>query len=443
MKQADVLALAQDRLIPVFNTERRHLDWIDQWYRWDPEKAPLPRQADPEAKYLLDLARTPWLGLVVTTVAQMLYLERIYSGTRSAEDPTLDDHWSPWQRNDMESRQIAIHRAALAYGLSYTVTLPGDTGAVIHGVSPRQGLAVYGDPAEDEFPMYFLRKIAQGKATHWRVVDEEQVHFLAQDDEGSRLQFVESRPHDMGVCPVVRYANQLDLEGRAPGDIEPLIPTAGRINKTDYDRLLAQHYNSWKVRTATGLDEAANTPETKMRLRQQDILTGGEGVEFDTLDETSLEGFIKAHESDLETLAGASQTPVSAYGKLVNVSAEGLVEMRASLRAKVLERQKSFGGSHVRTLRLSAIAENRPADAQDFTIESRWADVEAVTMAQAVDALGKASQMLGVPGQLLWDRIPGVDLTTAQSWRNWVAEHPSPELVQAEAIARQLGTSTV
>jgi hypothetical protein len=441
VKQTDILALAQDRLIPVYETEKRHLDWIDQWYRWDPEKAPLPRQADKEAKYLLDLARTPWLGLVVTTVAQMLYLERIYSGQRSAEDVSLDDHWGPWQRNDMESRQIPVHRAALAYGLSYTVTLPGVPGAVIQGVSPRQGLAVYADVADDEFPMYFLWKKPQAKAIHWRVLDEEKVHFLAQDDPGSRLEYIEERPHDMGVCPAVRYANQLDLEGRAPGDIEPLIPTAGRINKTDYDRLLAQHYNSWKVRTATGLDESANTSETKMRLRQQDILTGGEGVQFGTLDETSLEGFIKAHESDLETLAGTSQTPVSAYGKLVNVSAEGLVEMRASLRAKVLERQKSFGGSHVRTLRLAAIAEGRDVDAADFTIEGRWADVEAVTMAQAVDALGKASQMLGVPGQLLWDRIPGVDLTTAQSWRKWTEEHPSPDEVQAQAVARQLGTS--
>lgn len=438
MKQADVLALAGDRLIPAFDTEKKHLDWIDQWYRWDPEKAPLPRQADPEAKYLLDLARTPWLGLVVTTTAQMLYLERVYSAQRAADDVSLDAFWAPWQRNDMKARQIAVHRASLGYGLSYTVTLPGEPGAVIRGVSPRSGLAVYGDVADDEFPMFFLWRKPQGKATHWRIVDEEKVYLVGQDDPGSRLEFIEERPHDMGVCPVVRYANALDLEGRAPGDIEPLIPTAGRINKTDYDRLLAQHFNSWKVRTATGLDESANTPETKMKLRQQDILTGGEGVQFDTLDETSLEGFIKAHESDLETLAGVSQTPVSAYGKLVNVSAEGLVEMRASLRAKVLERQTSFGGSHVRTLRLAAVAEDRAEDAEDFTIEPRWADVEAVTMAQAVDALGKASQMLGVPGQLLWDRIPGVDLTTAQSWQRWVDEHPQGDQAIAAALARQV-----
>lgn len=435
MKGADVLELAQDRLIPLFNTEKSKLDRVDQWYRWDPERPTLPRHADPELKYLLDLARTPWLGLVVTTVAQMLYLERVYSATRGPD--SVDPFWEPWRRNDLKTRQIAIHRAALAYGLAYTTVLPGDSGAVVTGVSPRQMLAVYADPAEDEFPMYAIRQIPQVTSTLWRVLDEEQVYYLGQD-QGGRLEFIEARTHDMGVCPAVRYANQLDLEGRAPGEVEPLIPVAGRLNKTDYDRLLAQHYNSWKVRTATGLDESANTPDTKMRLRQQDVLTGGEGVEFDTLDETPLDGFVKAHDSDLEALAGVSQTPVTAYGKVINVSAEGLVELRASLRAKVHERQTAFGGSHVRTLRLSAIAERRADDAADFTIEPRWADVEATTLAQAVDALGKTVTMLGVPAELVWDRIPGVDLTTAEAWRAYAETHPSPDRVQADAIARQL-----
>jgi hypothetical protein len=435
VKTADVLGLARDRLIPLFETEKRKLDRIDQWYRWDPERPTLPRHTDPELKYLLDLARTPWLGLVVTTVAQMLYMERVYSATRTPE--SVGPFWMPWQRNDMKTRQIAIHRAALAYGLAYTTVLPGQPGAVITGVSPRQMFAVYGDAAEDEFPVYAIRQIPQAKATLWRLLDEEQVYYLAQE-QGGRLEFVEARGHDMGVCPVVRYANQLDLEGRAPGEVEPLIPVAGRLNKTDYDRLLAQHFNSWKVRTATGLDESANTPDTKMRLRQQDVLTGGEGVEFDTLDETPLEGFVKAHDSDLEALAGVSQTPVTAYGKIINVSAEGLVELRASLRAKVLERKTAFGGSHVRSLRLAAVAEGRPDDAADFTIEPRWADEEATTLGQAVDALGKSVTMLGVPPELLWDRIPGVDLTTAEAWRKYADAHPSPDRVQADAIARQL-----
>ena len=37
-------------------------------------------------------------------------------------------------------------------------------------------------------------------------------------------------------------------------------------------------------------------------------------------------------------------------------------------------------------------------------------------MSQAVDALGKASQMLGIPPSGLWSRIPGVTNTDVEEW---------------------------
>ena len=45
--------------------------------------------------------------------------------------------------------------------------------------------------------------------------------------------------------------------------------------------------------------------------------------------------------------------------------------------------------------------------ANDFTAEVRWADMESRSLSQVADALGKLSTMLGVPAQVLWDRIPG------------------------------------
>jgi hypothetical protein len=436
MKQKDVLALTNDQLLPAFNKERQRLDRIDRWLRWDPEQPRLPRNTDREIKALQKLANTPWLNLVVTTVAQMLYCERIYSGDRPADE--LKAMWKPWQRNNMLVKQIALHRAALGYGLAYTGVLSGVGGARISGISPRDGLAVYGDPAEDEFPMYFIRVTTQPDGRMIRVYDEEHEYFMS--TEKGVLTYLEPRPHGSEVTPFVRYANQLDLEGRAPGDIEPLIPSAQRLNKTDYDRLLVQHFNSWKIRTATGLEDPADdeaAANIKLLLRQQDILTGGEGVQFGTLDETSLEGFIKAHDSDLESLAATSQTPTTAFGKLINVSADGLVEARASLYAKRDERQMTFGSSHVTTLRLAAHVEGRHDDAEDFSVHAGWANTESSTMSQAVDALGKAAQMLGVPPRMLWDKIPGIDWETAESWRIHAAANPSADERLADAVARQ------
>src|SRR5699024_34073 len=96
--------------------------------------------------------------------------------------------------------------------------------------------------------------------------------------------------------------------------------------------------------------------------------------------------------------------------------------------AKRAERQLSFGDSHVRTLRVASVVEGRPEDAEDYSLRAYWADKEVRTVNQAMDALGKAAVMLNVPPELLWDRIPGVDFTTAQSWKRYADDNPKGTL---------------
>lgn len=437
MSREAVLTLANDVLIPGWQAERQKLDTIDNWLRWSPEKVRVPQSADQEEKYLRDLAETPWLGLVVTTVAQQLVAELVRSNAKGEDGKSkdVDPIWQPWIRNRMASRQRAIHRAALGYGYAYTQVTPGDSGAVIRGYSPRDVYAVYADAVEDEYPMYYLRV----RGDHRYIVDEETVHVLG--IENGKLVYIEPRAHDVGVAPLVRYSNQIDLEGRTPGEVEPFIPAAQRINKTTFDRLLVQHHSSWKVRTATGLEDP-KTPEEnerrKMLLRQNDILTGGEGVTFGTLDETSPEGLIKAEEADIETLAAVSQTPAHALtGKMINLSADAITEARAMLDLKAGERKVGFGDSHCQTLRLASHVEGREEDANDFSLVIDWADLESRSMTQAADALGKMATMLGIPPEKLWDRVPGITPDVAKGWLEYKKANPTPEQQLAASLDRQ------
>lgn len=435
MSRSAGVELIRDVLNPTFDLNRAKLDRIDNWCHWSPEKVNIPESADREHRDLRDLSETPWLGLVITTVAQLLHGELI----RTATDRNLDAMWAPWQKNRMHARQHAIHRAALAYGQAFASVLPGDQGAVIRGISPRDIVAVYQDPAEDEYPMYTLRKSTTGSKTLYRVMDEEAEYFYS--DQNGPIEYVEHRIHAVGVTPIVRYGNMIDLEGRAPGEVEPFIPVAKRINKTSYDRLLVQHFNSWKIRTATGMEKPGDEEEgkrLKMLLRQSDILTGEEGVQFGTLDETSLDGFIKAWESDIEALAAVSQTPShNLTGKMINLSAEALAAAESMLERKAGERKTYFGDSHCQVLRLASHIEGRGEDAQDFTVSMQWADLESRSMAQAADALGKIATMLKVPVEKLWDRIPGVTSEVAKEWAEYAMNNPSPEAQLAAALQDQ------
>ncbi|MCA1191624.1 phage portal protein [Saccharopolyspora sp. 6V] len=443
MSQKAAVDLVRDELLPGYLHERERLDQIDLWHRWRQEPLTLPRKATPELRNLESISRTPWLNLVVTSTAQCMYVD----GYRTSmdDDEESSPPWLTWNANDMDFRQIAIHRAALAYGYSYALVLPGDSASVIRGVSPRNSWVVYQEPAWDDWPMYGIRvHVNNDKTRLIRLYDEEAQYYLSADSTGDKVEFISWEVHGAGVCPLVRYTNQLDLEGRADGEVEPHIGAAKRINKTAYDRLLTQHFNSWKIRTVAGMAEPDTEEQAnrkKMQLRQDDLLVAEDpDTKFGTLDETPLEGFISAWRADIEALAAVTQTPTHALtGQLVNLSAEALAAARSSLSQKVTERQKSFGRSHAQVLRLAAAYEGHEGYASDVMSRVTWQDMEIRSLSQAVDALGKAATMLGVPQEALWQRIPGVEKSDVDEWRK-LAEQADPVARYRTELERQMGS---
>lgn len=419
--------LVSDTLLPKWRKRLDHLDRIDGWLHKGHAKFPLHRRATSEQRSLQDLAEAPWGAVVVSTVAQSLDMESIY--TPVADDPAVESLWGPWKRNRMDRMQGRLYRASIAFGEAYTrVTLDEMGRSVIDGRSARDVYALYEDSRDEAAePRWLLEKVGQWDANDpagtglidlWE--EDGSIHRLGM--EYGSVTYIEPRTptFDPDGIPFVRYAPTLDLEGCSRGEIDPLIPLLGKIEKTSYDRLLIQHFNSWKVKTASGLDDLTTEENEalKMRLANDSILTGGTGVEFGSLDETSLAPMVAAHESDVEMLAALSQTPITALGKFVNVSADAIAEARAALYAKRDDYRKSLGISNLDTLRLAALAEGRYEDAANFDVYSGWADTEVRTMAAAADALGKVATMLNVPPQELWPMLPFVNYTMAERWKS-------------------------
>jgi SPP1 Gp6-like portal protein len=410
-------ALLRNDLLPAFKRERTRLDRIDRWYRWDHDRPHRPRFATAEYKELGDRSQTPWLGLVVTEVAQSLYVE----GYRRANEPEEASAWQWWQDNGMDGRQMAIHRAALAYGIAYVLVLPGAdemTGndlPVMRGFSPRQMMAFYEEPAVDVWPRYAVRvdsaKVNGSPGWKVRLYDEDSVMTFEGDTGGSTLTFLEAEEHSVNVCPVVRFTNALDLEARADGEVDPFIPTAARIDQTVFDRLVVQRFASWIVRTIAGMakPDQADVDTERIKLLVEHLLVAVDpDTKFGSLPATPLDGFIAAAEADIRALAAVTQTPPHALlGQMANLSAEALAAAEAGLQRKVQERQHSFGESHEQSLRLAAWIMGDEEGARDTAAQVRWRDMESRSLAQAADALGKIATMLGVPVEMLWEKIPG------------------------------------
>jgi hypothetical protein len=395
-----------------------------------------PARPSPELRKLAELARTPWLGLVVSVLSQTMFADG-YKASDSRDDSAA---WLIWRANGFDSRQTALHRAALAYGYAFATALPGEDDfgnpiPVLRGYSPLEFQALYNDPANDDLPAAAIRVIRNQPGSRWhlRVYDEESVYYLDCAEGGSGVNYLSQDDHGAGFTPVVRYANQLDLEGRTPGEVEPFIPIAARINKTDYDRLLTQHFTGWQIRYASGLAKPENDQERaamKLHLRQDDMLIAEDAdTKFGVLPAGQIDGFIAAKKDEVYSLAAASQTPTHALtGDLINIGPDALASARAQLDQKANERRVAFGDSHARLLRIASYFAGDPGSTVDVSSRITWQDTSIRSMSQAVDALGKAAQMLQVPVRALWPLIPGV---TKDDVNDWIAAADKADPISA------------
>lgn len=416
----EVVALVADELLPKWQAEKSKLDRIDRWARWTHDNPDQPKQSTREYRELVARAQAPWGDLVVTSIAQTLYVE----GYRRPDDPDDTTAWGIWQANGMDGRQVALHRAVLTYGLAYETVLPGRNDLTeepmpqLRGISPREMIAVYDDPANDDWPVYALRVSKRRGGFVFEVFDSAKIYKARAKEMTDRPEFMadEEREHGAGVTPVVRFKNRFDLEGRSAGEIEPFIPVLGAIDQTKFDRLVVQRFGAWIVRTISGMsipetaEQAGTTQQAvEMVLRINDLLVAEDpDTKFGSLPATPLDGFIKAHEADLTDLAATSQTPAfELLGQMANMSAEALAAAKASQTAKSDERKHTLGEDHEQALRLASHIAGDAEGASDFQAQVRWEDTTIRSLAQAVDALGKMATMLGFPPELLWSKVPG------------------------------------
>ena len=354
VKKGVILGLAREHW-ESYHRSRTKAILLDRWVRGeqydadpdDPQsrfhgKPYSPRESSEEFENLESLTPTPWGGLIVTSLAQTLYVD----GVRRAGTKDNMSVWDAWQRNRWDSKQTAIHRAAIGLSTAYGLVLPGkdpltgDKGAKMLARSPKKMAAWYDDD-DDEWCQFaleaepFAQRDSSGNLKYgWnvRLYDEVAVHYLVAHGDGIEekdWEYVSYEEHPMKVPPVARLANRLDLDGKATGEIEPILPLLRRVDQDTFDRLIVQRFGAWKVRYIAGMAKPDNETQARMlamKLRVEDLLISGDHeTKFGTLDATPIDGFLAASDADLRTLAAITQTPPHhLLGLSSNLQAEAL-----------------------------------------------------------------------------------------------------------------------
>ncbi|MBA9002019.1 phage portal protein [Thermomonospora cellulosilytica] len=417
MPLSNAAAVAQAKtLLEIREADKGRLDRIHDYLRNDPDWRPvwLASSAPTEVRQLAQVSRVNMLKFVVNSRVQAMYVDG-YRTPRAAQDAPA---WEIWRRNRMNMRQLGVHRAALGYGVSYVTVTPGDRAPVLRGASPRDMTVAYED--DDEWPVYALERRRAGR---WRLIDEQAVYPLKWTGSGFESAG-EPMPHGatmdgQPVCPVIRYRDTDDLDDPVMGIVEPLIDLQDQINITSFGLQVAQHYGAFRQRYILGW--VAETEEQRLKASASKMLTFEDpDLKVGEFEQTNLSGYIESREASLRHLATVSQTPVHELtAQLVNLSAEALAAAQDSRRRATEENQTCLGESHEQTLALATVMSGGTVDP---TATVRWRDTEARSLGMVVDALGKLSQMLGVPPQELWERVPGVSDDDIERWRAAAAE---------------------
>lgn len=413
--------------------EQRRLTKIAAYVRGDQDSVYVPKGARQEYRWLIKRAKVNILPLVITVVAQSLFVD----GYRPEKADKNARAWEYWQANRMDGRQHGLHRAALMYGVAYTLVLPGkiaDTSMpVITPKSPRRMTAFYSDPVDDEFPQLAIEvkteNVAPGKQRPVVYLYDAECRYVLVGDPENRDKLRPAdgeeavRRHDLGVCPVVRYLNGNDLDGDdcVRGEIEALFDMQDQLNSTTFGRMMAEQFAAFRQRYVSGMvaEDEEGRPRAPFAAAVDRLWVAEDpDTKFGEFSQTDLGGYLKSIEETIRHIATVSQTPPhNLLGQMTNLSAEALNAARDGLNSKVAERKSSLGEAHEQTLRLAALAAGDDKGWEDSSAQVVWRDTESRSLAQTVDALGKLTQMLQVPPEVLWERIPGVTQQDVERWK--------------------------
>ena len=439
---ADAIIKYAQEALKILERDRPTMDRIQRYFDGDHDMPYMPDSAEAEYKLLAKRGITNWMPLLVNTPAQGLYVDNFRKGETGVLSELGDNpEWESWQRSLMSARQNSVYVDAFKFGHSFVVAEMDKKGnPTLRGLSARRTVALYEDPVSDLEPVaaVYVKKWSRGKEEPGTIVvwDETHRYTLAYVTDGDP--FVKSKEkHGLDECPVTRFHAFMDLEGNTWGLISPFIKVQDRINQTIFDLLVAQTYNSFEVRTVTGLappmkmwtnpdtglaepllDDEGNPQPDRVYLNASRFMYAADPqAKFGSLPGGKLDGFIASAELAIRHLSALTQTPPHfLLGQIANISAEALEAAEVSLSRKIDGFRYGFGESWERCFRMVAGLTGDPAGADDFSGEVVWRDLGASSLAQSADALGKFAESLEIPKQGLWHRVPNVSRAELVEW---------------------------
>lgn len=433
LTETEAIGLAKE-LLSMRAADKVRLDEIHSYWRGKQMHPSVPLGAPREAVQFARMSRVNICRLVVAVPAQSMVVTGFRDPGRNENEP---EFWATWEANKLSAQQAGLYRGTFAYGVSYAVVLPGSPTPVVRCISPRRLTAAYGSDPDWPYAALELRTVRGGVA--FRLLDETSVYEFKSDSTGAMdpsLTFKGARDHMAGRCPVVRFVNTADLESEPDSEIEAIIPLQDQLDETTFSLKVAERYAAFRQRYIIGWAAESESQVVQLAASRIMELNGDPSqVKVGEFDQTDLSGYLGSRKATLENFGIVSQVPPhNLVGQMVNLSAEALVAAEVGASRKNSETRTGVTQAWGQVADLNAVYTGSEVPDGATVI---WKDTEARSLAQTVDALGKMVQMLGVPAEAAWPRIPGVTQQDIDGWKLLASQAGGMEALLAELVGGQ------
>jgi len=337
--------------------------------------------------------------LAVDSLAERLDLQGFRIGGADAADPGL---WAVWTANGMPEMAPITHTEALTLGRSFVFVWTGDNGRPLVTVESPTQVAVARDPATRE-PVAAVKRWEEDN--HGRAVVLEPDRITRYRTEGRVVQgagipstgwrVVETLDNPLGTIPVVPFVNRgrlLDTEGIS--EMDPILDVCDALNKVMSDAMVSSEYFARPRRWVTGMEIVEDADGNPVDPFSEDTTRVWQAenpeTRFGQFEQVDLASYANLTATLTQQIGAVSGLPPHYLGLNGDQppSADAIRSAEASLVARALAKQRSFGRSWAQVAAL-ILAVQHGVDPRSVGVEPVWADPSTRTPAQTADAVVK------------------------------------------------------
>ena len=408
------------RLIKAHDSDLPELKKLDSYYEGKQALSYMAPELMRELNQRMRQLVINWPRLVVDALEERLDVE----GFRFSDDAEADSElWGIWQANDLDEESQLGHVDALTMCRSFVIVGANEDDEANPLITVESPLEVYAerDPRTREVvaavkrwdedvpnasPINHATLYLPGLTT-WYIKEKGKDTWLPDPDNAPDHTGLDVPP----VVPLVNRARVRDRGGVS--ELADVISVSDALCKIATDMMVSAEYHAIPRRWAAGLAEEDfvspdGKPTSTLAARIGALwLSENPETKFGQFPEADLKNFHDTIDALARVVSGLTGLPPHFLGYVGGepISADAIRASEARLVKRAERRQRAFGGSWERVMRLAMQIRDGAVPANASRLETIWRDASTPTLAQSADAVVKLHAENLLPDEMAWEMM--------------------------------------